>query len=782
MDPLLGRQKMLLAAMESSQDCVKLVSLDGLLLYMNPGGCQLMELASDKLVLGRGWADLWPESLRPRLEAAVARGKSNSTDRFSATCRTAGGQEKHWDVLVTPLVEDDEVKLLLVTSRDVSELAKARVEAEARERALQRQAAALRSAGRVAKIGGWEIDVRTGEVHWSDEIWEILGASPRPVALAEAMLIYPQADRARIAALLEHARTTGERVTFGAEVVRFDGDRVPIRVFGEPVFEDGVCIALRGAAQDVTEVRLARQSLEGAERRLRMAVEMSDILVFEVDYDQERVFSEGAEHLFFEHGLTFEQMRRDPLGCVDPQHRERATSAWEDAERTGATYRAEYRVARSDGREVWAHSTCRLERGPEGQPLRLVGALQDITARKMVEAELIAARDQADAANAAKSAFLANVSHEIRTPLNGIMGMAQVMARSDLPGEEKERLELIRRSGNSLMATLNDVLDLSKIEAGRLQIERVEFDLRECVETACEPFRLQAVQKDIDFQVVVAPEARGTYIGDPLRLRQVLTNLAANAVKFTSRGRVSVDVRSTGDRIRVEVRDTGIGMDLAQQSAVFGKFAQADASTTRRYGGTGLGLAICRELAALIGGSVWVESEPGEGSTFYFEFGLEQARPRDPADSGLDCAAPRGLERPLRILAAEDNPTNRLVLQALLEPTGAELVQVEDGSAAVDLALSDRFDLILMDIQMPRMSGVDATRAIRKWERGAGRPRVPILALTANVMAHQVEEYRRAGMDDCIAKPVQIERLYQAIEQALKTEPASGAAIVMAQG
>ena len=769
----LDRQGMLLAAMESSQDCVKLISPDGVMLYMNPGGCELMEIESAEQVLGLAWADLWPEPARPRLQAALAQGRENRTDRFAATCPTAKGQEKHWDVLVTPLLDEGEVKLLLVTSRDVSELAQARLEAEARQRALERQAAALRAAGRVAKLGGWELDLRTWEVHWSDEIWEVLGASPRPIAFDDAMQIYPPADRAWVAEHFERARVTGERINFRTRVRRFDGVEVPIRVFGEPVLEGGACVALRGAAQDLSEVRLAEQALEGAERRLRMAVEMSDILVFEVDYQHRRVFSEGAEHLFFEHGLTYEAMRRDPLACVHPLDRESARSAWEEAERTGSQYRTEYRVARSDGREVWAHSTCRLERDRDGAPIRLVGALQDITDRKRVEQELIAARDQADAANASKSAFLANVSHEIRTPLNGILGMAQVMARSNLPREEKERLEVIRQSGNSLMGTLNDVLDLSKIEAGRLETERVEFNLRECVQTACEPFRMQALQKDLHFEMRIADEVDRAYVGDPLRLRQVLTNLVSNAVKFTSRGGVTVEVGAASDRIRMAVRDTGIGLDAAQQSAVFAKFAQADASTTRRYGGTGLGLAICRELAALMGGRVWVESEQGVGSAFHFELDLGAAR-RPVATTAVREPAPAPGERPaLRILAAEDNPTNRLVLQALLEPTGAELVQVEDGAMAVAAAASGDFDLILMDIQMPQMSGVEATTAIRRRERDSGLAPVPILALTANVMAHQLAEYRGAGMDGCVAKPVQAERLYEAIEEALSREAAA---------
>lgn len=771
MESIIPRQEMLFTAIEASQDCVKIVSLEGRVLYMNPAGCVLMEVACGEALRGKLWQELWPESAWPRLQAAQAAGTSNNTDRFTAMCPTAKGQEKHWDVLVTPLVEDGAVEVLLVTSRDVTELVQARARAEEKGRALERQTAALRSAGRVAKIGGWEIDVQTSDVHWSDEIWDLLRGTPRPISLDEAMQIYPEHDRERVAGLLAHAQTMGERVTFEAEIVRFDGSSAPVRVFGEPVFENGVCVALRGAAQDITEMRLARASLEGAERRLRMAVEMSEMLVYEVDYEQRQVFREGREEIFFEQGLTYEQMWRDPFTSVRPEDRARAREAWDEAARAEAPFSTEYRVARSDGREVWAHSTCRLERAADGRPLRLVGALQDVTARKLAEEELVAARDQADAANAAKSAFLANVSHEIRTPLNGILGMAQVMARSDLPAEAKARLEVIRQSGRSLMGTLNDVLDLSKIEAGRLEIERVEFDLKDCVQSASEPFAIQAAQKDLEFRLQIAPEADQRYVGDPLRLRQVLANLLSNAVKFTSRGRITVAVRALEGRIRIEVQDSGIGMDAAQQAAVFAKFAQADASTTRRYGGTGLGLSICRELAGLMGGEVWVESAPGVGSTFCVELPLARAPDGPAPDKGGEAAPQLPDEQAFRVLAAEDNPTNRLVLQALLEPAGVELVQVEDGVEAVARAADGGFDLILMDIQMPRMGGVEAALAIREHEARTGGTRIPIVALTANVMAHQVDEYRRAGMDGWVAKPVQAEKLYDALAAALAGAP-----------
>ncbi|WP_421932321.1 ATP-binding protein [Phenylobacterium sp.] len=767
MSNLLKRQPMLWAALEASQDCVKLIGLDGRISYVNAGGCRLLGLESQEDVIGDVWAEMWPEPSRAQVRAAVANGAAQRSDRFCAPCPTARGHLRHWDVVVTPLVDvRGELEAMLVTSRDVSDLQSARAEAEEKSVVLAKNAAALRAAGRVAKIGGWEIAVDSQAVDWSQEVWDILGGTPRPIQLDEAMGIYPEAERGRIGDLFAHAAATGERITFTSEVTRFDGGRAPIRVFGEPVFENGVCTTIRGAAQDITEAHEARRDLARAERRLRMAVEMADILVYEVDYREHSVFSDGSEDTFFESGLTYDQMWRDPFSSVDPRDREVAAKAWADAEHIGAPYRAEYRVARADGKEVWASSTCRLERDEAGRPVRLVGALQNITERKLAEQEMLRARTLADAANTAKSAFLANVSHEIRTPLNGILGMAQVMSRGDLSPESRAHLEIIRRSGETLMATLNDVLDFSKIEAGKLVVEDVEFELREAVEAACKPFELLAVQKDLEFRLFFEPAAEGVWRGDALRLRQMMGNLVSNAVKFTERGGVVVQVARVADGVAISVTDTGIGIAAERRSELFTKFSQADASVTRRFGGTGLGLAITRDLVDLMGGTLSLESEPGRGTSFSLFLPIAFLGAATQGVSVL-AAEPQELESAVRILAAEDNPTNQLVLQALLEPLGAELIQVASGEEAVAAWERESFDLILMDIQMPGIGGVEATRQLRRREQETGRPRIPILALTANVMTHQVADYRAAGMDDYVAKPIDFERLYEALMQAL---------------
>ncbi|MFZ5721850.1 MAG: ATP-binding protein [Pseudomonadota bacterium] len=757
---------MLMAAVDGSQDCVKLIGLDGRVLYMNAGGYRLMELDGPAAVVGALWFDFWPASARQRVQQALETACANRHDRFTEVCPTGRGTVKYWDVLLTPLVDDaGAVTVVMVTSRDVSELVMARAEAEASQRAIERHAAALKAVGRIARIGGWEIDVRTSAVHWSNEIWDILGARPRQMDLAEAMSIYAESDRPRVLSLFEQAQSANERIAFEAEVRRFDGAKIPIRVFGEPVYEDGVCVALRGAAQDVTEVVRAKTSLEGAERRLRMALGMSDILVFEVDYRNRRVFSEGPEELFFERGLTYEEMRRDPFGAVDPRDRALAAKAWDVSQQTGTPYRAEYRVARADGREVWASARCRLDCDEYGRPLRLVGALQDITSRTLAERDLIHARDRAEAGSRAKDEFLATVSHEIRTPLNGVLGMAQAMANDELPPAQRRRLDVVRRSGELLLDLLNNVLDLSKIESGRLQLEDAVVNVADLTRRAAEGFGGQLAERDVSLTVSISPEAEGCFTGDAARLSQILLNLVSNAIKFTEQGDISVRLARPDGRLMLEVADTGIGIAPAHLDTIFDRFVQADATTTRRFGGSGLGLAITRELVALMGGSITVESLLGAGSTFRVELPLPPAGDEPMAVPAV-AATQEGLP-PLRVLAAEDNEVNQLVLRTLLEQVGITPAVVGDGQEAVEAWAAGVWDLILMDIQMPVMDGLAATQEIRRRERESGQSPVPIIALTANVMQDQVREYLAAGMTSVVGKPIQIGELLAAMEQLL---------------
>ncbi|HUO13312.1 MAG TPA: ATP-binding protein, partial [Caulobacteraceae bacterium] len=409
--------------------------------------------------------------------------------------------------------------------------------------------------------------------------------------------------------------------------------------------------------------------------------------------------------------------------------------------------------------------------------LLVLGAALALMWQRRIARRLSAEREKAELASLAKSEFLANMSHEIRTPLNGVVGVADMLAQARLPERERKMAEVIRASGQSLERLLSDVLDLARVEAGKLAIEATPFnagDLVRAVQALC---RLRADEKGLALRIKVAPELEGWFLGDSVRVRQILTNLASNAIKFTERGAVTLvaEMPAPG-RLRFTVIDTGVGFDLAQKERLFARFQQADGSITRRFGGSGLGLAISRQLAALMNGEVDCESEPGQGSRFWFE------APFAPTSAPVEAVAdeePTSLQsRPIRVLVADDHATNQLVVRMMLEQFGMEAVVVENGVQAVEAALGERFDVVLMDMQMPVMGGLEATRLIRRGEQESDRPPTPILMLTANALNEHRAAAEQAGADGHLAKPVTVAGLMAALNSVL--EPAGEPALAEA--
>lgn len=532
------------------------------------------------------------------------------------------------------------------------------------------------------------------------------------------------------------------------------------------------------SSHDVTNIVEALEAAERSDGRLTMALEASDIYVFEIDYEKRALEISGDASHVLDRERGYDELVKNPLSIVDPRDRERIKAEANETEARGGIRRAEFRVDRSDGKEVWASSATRVLRDEAGRPKVAIGAIQDITERKKAELNLLSAKEQAEAANRAKSTFLATMSHEIRTPLNGVLGMAQAMSAGDLDQVQRERLSVIRQSGETLLAILNDVLDLSKIEAGKLELEEAEFDICEVAMGAHAAFTAIAQKKGLSFDLQVEDDARGIYLGDSTRVRQIVYNLVSNALKFTEEGQVRVNVGAAEEGLVIRVKDSGIGIASDRLSSLFEKFEQADASTTRRYGGTGLGLSICRQLVELMGGKIVVESEPGRGTCFHVSLPLARVADSEPALEPSDELEDAQMDvSNLRILAAEDNTVNQLVLKTLLHQVGIEPVIVDNGQKAVEAWRDGVWDVILMDVQMPVMDGPSATRAIRREEAERGSAPTPIIALTANAMSHQIAEYKASGMDGFVAKPIEIARLFEAIEAALDKDAGDQSAV-----
>lgn len=625
----------------------------------------------------------------------------------------------------------------------------------------------FRELSETCPVGIFHTDASAKVIYVNPEGAHIFGREPRDLLNDSWVDSVHEEDRSEVVSRWHAAAAAGKVFDHTYRVVRRDGRTVHVRVRAQAVrLPGGSTGGYVGSVEDVGEqvlyeaqLRAGKEAIQRSEERLHRALEGSGLALWDLDVRNERVYLSEQWSLML--GGPHKETRctaSELLELVPEEDRPGVRAVLDPVLRgTSSLYVVQHRVRRRDGTLLWIHSEGGVAQSDaQGRPVRMVGTNRDITQSKRAEQELRIARDAADAANSAKSHFLATMSHEIRTPLNGIIGMTKLMLDEKLSPEVRRHADLIDRSAHSLLSLVNDILDVSKIEAGQMEIERVPFDLHELVQDLATLYRLRATEKSLLFRVRLDPGVPQHVLADPTRLRQVLVNLLGNALKFTSSGWIGLDVKATQEDaayvLQFTVADTGIGIPPEVQPQLFTRFMQADSSTSRKFGGSGLGLSIVRQLVDLMGGSVEVSSTIGKGSRFTVSIPVLAAEESPAASMWQDLAPP---SRTMRVLIAEDNTTNQVVAFGMLRKLGYEDVSVaNDGAEALQMAQQEHYDVILMDCQMPEMDGYEATRRLR--EAGCDSA---IIAMTANAIKGDRERCLEVGMNDYLTKPIDLKVL-----------------------
>jgi len=657
-----------------------------------------------------------------------------------------GSGARSFDIIHLPLSSNQ----MLVTARDVTA-------AKAFEAATLETGRIFESIAPIAHLGIWQLDLALGVYHFSPEACRIFGVQNESCGLAKerlAELSHPDDLRANAAAFETDAHVQHRIVRPNGEtrdlITRSVIERGP----------DGRILRHFGIVIDVSDLKLADKALRDSEARYRVLAETAEDVIWSVDMDGVILFVTGSCAIVM--GYAPEDLVGQKSGSLmHPDDRSGLMKLRKSAEvrKVGPEATFEFRFKRSDGVWIWLEGRPSPLLDPEtNQQIGYQDTLRDVSARKALEAELMAAREAAEAAARAKGDFLANMSHELRTPLTSIIGFAELLAGTeDLAETPLTYASRIREASGALLTVINDVLDFSKLEAGRFDLEEKAFDPGQVVVSTVALMQMQAKAKGLHLATEIDPELPTWILGDGARLRQVLLNLVGNAVKFTSEGAVQVVASYINEdgrpRLKIDVSDTGLGIAADAQLRLFERFSQADTSINRKFGGTGLGLAISRRLVELMKGELSVRSRLGGGSTFSFWIPAHEAQEAaNPGSTFQEDHQAEGDFGTIRILLTDDTDVNRELMRAILAPLGADIIEARSGDEAIALAAQQAFDIILMDVHMPGTDGLAAARAIRAREGAAHH--TPIIAVTADVLPENVRACREAGMDDEVAKPI----------------------------
>jgi two-component system, sensor histidine kinase and response regulator len=741
--------------------------------HSNPAHVRMTGVSNEALIGQTPEAILPPETARRVLRQYQRCTAFGCPVEFETTLDVPAGTRIFRTQLIPVPGENGCIDLLVGVSHDVTELRRAEIaEREAYGR-LQQVLDTLDTAV-------WTMNAEThGVDFYNHATLRFLGLTDAPADVEAAWdaAIHPD-DRDAAEAAFEAMWQTGE-LDLDYRLVQPDGRIRWVHDCGSAVRDaDGRLVRIIGVASDVTERIAAALELQDARDRLGEILDRVDDAVWSEDAETHEVdfYNDAALRLL---GLEDAPGDLKPAwnAAVHPEDREATALAFQKMWHSGVLD-VDYRVVRPGGDVRWVHDRGYLVHDEEGRPLRVVGLASDVTARIETAHTLAQARDAAEAATRAKSAFLATMSHEIRTPLNGLVACADLLLDSPLTDEQRDLAGTLGRSATHLNTLINDLLDVSKIEAGRLDLEHAAFALPDVVRDIGRLHEHAARAAGLAFRLEIGPAVPALVLGDAGRLRQVLSNLLSNAVRYTEGGFVALRVeRGEAGTVRFLVEDSGVGIEPHVLPKLFEPFTQGDASHSRRYGGTGLGLSIVRRLVEAMGGHAGVESVPGEGSCFFVTIPFEPvpdnvldlgtsmqpsgaASPRmaDLSSSGPPDAnaAPRAS---LRVLVAEDNSVNRAVIERMLDRIGHQATFATNGQEALDALDGARFDVILMDVQMPVLDGVEATRQLRQREAEQGGARNYVVALTANALPGDRERYLASGMDDYLSKPITLASL-----------------------
>ena len=637
-------------------------------------------------------------------------------------------------------------------------------------------------AQRMSNTGSWEWDIVTNDLIWSPQIFRIFGLSPNeftPTYPAFLERVHPD-DRVLVETGVARAIRAIETYEVEHRIIWPDGSVRIVHELGEVEFApDGRAVRMLGAVADVTELRASTKAAQRTQEMLSSMLQISpEAIIVSDSTGAIQLFSAGAQAMF---GYGSDEVIGLGVDCLMPvrfrkkHHGHIAGFAAGERASLNMHERSEVLGLRKNGEEFPAEaSLAKLETGDGCSTFATL--VRDLSASKASERRLVEARQEAERANLAKSVFLANMSHEIRTPLNGVLGVAAALARTELSGKQSTMVQLIETSGRALDGLLSDILDLAKVDAGHMSLRAEPFDLSALIRDTLGLFRASAAEKGVNFSMDLAAETRGRFVGDDLKIRQIMSNLLSNAVKFTDQGVVRVSatmIRSDEDgcRVRIVVEDTGIGFSPDVGLALFERFQQADGSITRRFGGSGLGLAITKSLVELMDGTIAASSEPGRGSIFTFEIPLTLVPNAFDAAAISHQTVGRLAVEPVRILLAEDHAINRQTVQMILDGLPVQLSCVENGREAVLAAKAETFDLIFMDMQMPVMDGLTAIRHIRAHEAAVRAKAVPICVLTANAMQEHRESAEAAGAQTFLIKPIDVSALIALVEATSAERP-----------